>query len=209
MSRCKATKIFKNNWFYKYMMCYINVCFAGVYGVFEEKCGLCDHVHLFSTGGLFLSIELSVLIPESSRIYHAVFFLLFLLYFLPWSFWKSKLYFNLISRTSKIFSSWYNVFYDPSSAVSLSRLISISTTLLNLGVNITHSPPFGMKLNMPALAYINYVMWETSRLSSAKLGEDCAVRDVPWQISAIWFKADWKFMFSSLVGWYRRQNKYL
>ena len=53
------------------MMCYINVCFAGVYGVFEEKCGLCDHVHLFSTGGLFLSIELSVLIPESSRIYHA------------------------------------------------------------------------------------------------------------------------------------------
>ena len=78
------------------------------------------------------------------------FFLLLLLYFLPWSFWQSKLYFNLISRTSKIFSFWYNVFYDPSSAVSLSRLIWISTTLLNLGVNITHSPPFGVKLNMPA-----------------------------------------------------------
>ena len=157
-------------------------------------------------------ISFNWLICLNSRVFKNLscsFFILFLLYFLPWSFWQSKLYFNLISRTSKIFSSWYNVFYDPSRAVSLSRLISISTTLLNLGVNITHPPPFGVKLNMPALAYINYVMWETSRLSSAKLGEDCAVRDVPWQISAIWFKADWKFMFSSLVGWYRRQNKYL
>ena len=63
------------------MMCYINVCFAGVSDeVFEEKCGFRDHVHLFSTGGLFLSIELSVLIPESSRIYHVVFSFIFTLF---------------------------------------------------------------------------------------------------------------------------------